>query len=526
MKKLVIVVTHLGYGGIQQYVSSLCKILEDDYEVSVVSVFKKNKNLDLGKKVKVKYLCNYCSSKKEWLESLRVFDVITFFKESINNFKALLFKSVNLKRYLKHLDADIIITTRLFDTKMVNKILANKKIVKIMSEHNTPNDKMKKQVIKNTSNFDYVVFNSKLIYDVYKPYLKDKARLINPAVDFNFKNKSKLDTNNLIAVGRFEKEKGFSDLLKVIKIVKNKIKDVHLTLVGDGTLFTELKDEIKENKLEKYVTLTGFLDKEEINKLYSKSSLYLMTSYEESLGLVMLEAISKNVPIVAFENMGTNLILKDGNGIIIKNRNIKKMADKIIKLLESKLELKKLLNNKEILNEYSFKSVKSNWISFLKEAKPKKKILFMANSGGHLTELLKLEKLIINNNSLLVTEKVDSTLNLKDKYNVYYFNYGTRSHMFSFIFKFLGNCFKSVYVLFKFKPKFLITTGTHIAGPMCILAHLTKTKVIYIETMANINTKSATGKLAYPFTDLFIVQWEDMLKVYPKEKTVYYGRIV
>ena len=41
-------------------------------------------------------------------------------------------------------------------------------------------------------------------------------------------------------------------------------------------------------------------------------------------------------------------------------------------------------------------------------------------------------------------------------------------------------------------------------------------KIIYIETFANSETKSLTGRLVYPIADLFIVQWESMLKLYPK----------
>ena len=69
----------------------------------------------------------------------------------------------------------------------------------------------------------------------------------------------------------------------------------------------------------------------------------------------------------------------------------------------------------------------------------------------------------------------------------------------------------------------IITTGTHTAGPMCILGKLFGSKVVYIETIANKNKKTATGKLIYPIADLFIVQWEEMLKLYPK--AVYGGTI-
>ena len=68
------------------------------------------------------------------------------------------------------------------------------------------------------------------------------------------------------------------------------------------------------------------------------------------------------------------------------------------------------------------------------------------------------------------------------------------------------------------KPEVIITTGALIAFPFCLIGKLKKTKVIYIESFARVNNKSLTGKLVYPFADLFIVQWESMLELYPKAK--------
>ena len=82
---------------------------------------------------------------------------------------------------------------------------------------------------------------------------------------------------------------------------------------------------------------------------------------------------------------------------------------------------------------------------------------------------------------------------------------------------------KSVYLYFKIKPKVIVTTGTHTVGPICCLGKLFGCKIIYIETYANRNKKTATGRIIYHFADLFIVQWEEMLKLYPK--AVYGGSI-
>ena len=58
---------------------------------------------------------------------------------------------------------------------------------------------------------------------------------------------------------------------------------------------------------------------------------------------------------------------------------------------------------------------------------------------------------------------------------------------------------------------------------MCSIGKIFGSKIIYIETFANINTKTITGRLIYKFADLFIVQWEEMLELYPK--AVYWGWI-
>lgn len=155
----------------------------------------------------------------------------------------------------------------------------------------------------------------------------------------------------------------------------------------------------------------------------------------------------------------------------------------------------------------------------------KKKVLFISSTGGHLKELLQLKKLFGKYDSYFITEKTDSTKKLKDEYKekMGYMVFGTKDHMLTYPFKLLANCFISVYYFIKIRPKYIVTTGTHTAGPICYLGKIFGSKIIYIETMANINRKTQTGRLIYPIADLFIVQWESMLKIYPK--AVYGGFI-
>ena len=146
-----------------------------------------------------------------------------------------------------------------------------------------------------------------------------------------------------------------------------------------------------------------------------------------------------------------------------------------------------------------------------------KKVLFISSTGGHLSELLQLANLFPRYNSCLITENTKSNKKLRKKYKrIDFLIYGTKDHFLSYPFKLLANCFISVYYFIKIRPKYIVTTGTHTAGPICYLGKIFGSKIIYIETMANINRKTQTGRLIYPIADLFIVQWESMLKIYPK----------
>lgn len=150
-----------------------------------------------------------------------------------------------------------------------------------------------------------------------------------------------------------------------------------------------------------------------------------------------------------------------------------------------------------------------------------KKICFISSSGGHWEELMCLKPLSEKYDSFFVTENggqaLDSKLN-----NLYEIEQTNRKEKL-FIVKFLRLFIRAFRIMRCEKPDFIITTGALIAFPFCLWGKLLHKKVIYIESFARVEGKSLTGKLVYSFADLFIVQWPDMLKFYPK--AVYVGGI-
>jgi len=147
-----------------------------------------------------------------------------------------------------------------------------------------------------------------------------------------------------------------------------------------------------------------------------------------------------------------------------------------------------------------------------------KKVLFISSGGGHLYQLMQLDPLIKEYNSLVVTEYLPSTQNLKTKYNTKYLLGGNRRTPIRYFFTFIINFFISFKIFLGFYPDFILTTGVHTAIPMCYIARLFNKKIIYIETIAKVTDRTVSGRIIYPIADLFLVQWENMLNLYPKAK--------
>ena len=149
-----------------------------------------------------------------------------------------------------------------------------------------------------------------------------------------------------------------------------------------------------------------------------------------------------------------------------------------------------------------------------------KKVMFIASMGGHLNELMQLKSIFKNYDYKIITEKHKTTIGLKARYKskIDYLATGNRKHMLKYIFTLPYNVIKSFILFLKFKPDVIVTTGAHTCVAMCIFGKIFRKKVIYIESFANIETKTLTGRILYPIVDIFVVQWKSMMKLYPKAK--------
>lgn len=371
-KKITILALHLNYGGVEQYISSLCKMLEDNYDIEIISTYKISEKpaFPFSDKINIKYLINDKPNREELKSAIKNKNIIGIIKEGFKSIKILYLKKYRNIKVIREIYSDYIITTREFHSKLVG-YYAYHDIIKIATEHNYHNNNNKyiKKVINSIIGFDYFIVVTENLKEFYQDKIR-KTKCINiPNVIDKLPNKStKLKNNNIINVGRLETEKAQAELIYIVKELKKDIKDIKLFLIGDGSLRTQIEQKIKDNNLEQNIILTGFIPKEEIEKYMTDSKLFVMTSHTESFGLVLIESMSYKVPCIAYDSAdGATVLLKNDIGILVENRDKKQMINQIKKLLQDDKLLKKY--SEKGYNEcqnYLGENVKKKWLEILK----------------------------------------------------------------------------------------------------------------------------------------------------------------
>jgi UDP-N-acetylglucosamine:LPS N-acetylglucosamine transferase len=115
-----------------------------------------------------------------------------------------------------------------------------------------------------------------------------------------------------------------------------------------------------------------------------------------------------------------------------------------------------------------------------------------------------------------VTFKKEDAVFLLEKEKVYWGYFPTNRNIKNLI----RNTFLALKILFKEKPNIILSTGAGVSVPFFYVGKLIGAKLIFIEVFDRITSASLTGKLIYPIADVFILQWEEQKKFFPKGKVL------
>lgn len=177
----------------------------------------------------------------------------------------------------------------------------------------------------------------------------------------------------LSVLDEFHKYKGLDYLLEALKIVKNNVPDVKLIVGGKGVLLDHHQEMAASLGLKDNVEFAGFIPDEEIADYYSQASVFVLpsiSSLQEGFGIVALEALACQTPVVTTDIVGVAQDLKQiKGGIVIPPRDTHKLADAITQIL-SDAEMQKEMGQrgrKLVEEKYTWKGVASSMEKVYKE---------------------------------------------------------------------------------------------------------------------------------------------------------------
>ena len=207
-------------------------------------------------------------------------------------------------------------------------------------------------LLKNVSLFDVLVALQKHDANDWAGYVH--TCVIPNVVHLNPTGRlSSLESKRVIFVGRYTPQKGIPDLLKVWTMVHNRYPDWSLEMFGDGVLEDDFKYEANRIGVNVHKAVSNIFD------YYLDSSIFVMTSLYEPFGLVIPEAMSCGLPVVAFDcPYGPQNIVTNGvDGYLVENRKIDLFTQKLCELMESS-ELRKRIGRSAVLSSMRFSESK------------------------------------------------------------------------------------------------------------------------------------------------------------------------
>lgn len=197
-----------------------------------------------------------------------------------------------------------------------------------------------------------------------------KSIIINNPRSFTTTLLPDYSSKRAIAVGQLNYNKGFDLLIKAWAKVVKKHPDAILNIYGQGEEEESLNSLIRESNLQHYVNIRK--PTKSILNAYLNSSIFLMSSRSENQPMVILEAMSCGLPVIAFDcPTGPGEILSNGcDGILINIDDTDQYAEVIISFLDDKEKRIKYGNQGRLnVEKYNIDKIANQWESLFKEIK-------------------------------------------------------------------------------------------------------------------------------------------------------------
>ncbi|MHA1250165.1 MAG: glycosyltransferase [Candidatus Helarchaeota archaeon] len=362
-----------GGGGAEKYISSLSLICRRNYFINILTLydFKKKypfsgKYFSLQENLKNQNILLKFLKFNTIIRPLKIYkyidlispDIIVSNTDYVNLFAIMAKKIFNIKipliifthtnpilAYKKKNKYLIFLMKIFYKFKVINKIIAPSNGIKSILEKYFKVNKNKIIKIPNGINIDEIKIMKKDSITKYREIFYS-----NKFIKF-------------INIGRLHEAKGHKNLINAFYKVKKVIQNSKLIIIGEGELKPKLYKLINDLDLGNDIILIGF--QQNPYKYLNKSDIFVLSSLRESFGLVVIEALACEIPVISTSCIGPREILENGKfGLIVKINDIDDMVEKMV-LLARNHKLRGLLKRNSLIRaeQYNINLIYKNWQS-------------------------------------------------------------------------------------------------------------------------------------------------------------------
>ncbi len=172
------------------------------------------------------------------------------------------------------------------------------------------------------------------------------------------------DKTVLCSCGRLSSVKGFDIAIESAKMLKEKGFDFLWYFVGDGPEREKLEKKIQENRLSDCIAITGM--KENPYPYMKVADIYVQPSYEEALGLTIVEAQKLRKPVVSTATVGGKKLVAHEKTGLISDINAESLSGSILTLINDKTLYDKIINELNLIDDSEeLQKFKNQWCDLL-----------------------------------------------------------------------------------------------------------------------------------------------------------------
>lgn len=346
-KKVTITSLHLQHGGVEMAISLLANALcERGYEVEILCTYHLGEPAyPLDERVKVAYLTADHPNREEFAAALRSKNPIAVLREGIYALGVLRRKKSTMKKALQQVAEGTVISTRHEHTLLLSRYGAPgvKKIAQLHSDHHF-DPHLIADMRRGYQNIDIFVLLAEPfrceVASFLEGYNTHTQCMVIPNFIHDVFSKEPADMTEkrkqVLAVGRLHPDKGFDRLLEIWQLAAPAHPDWQLKIIGGGELESMLKEQAQALGLAEQVVFTGPLPHGDVLREMEESAVYVMTSVSEAFPFVLVEAMSRFLPVVAYDvRIGPRVMIDDGmDGYLAEDGNKDAFAQKLVLLMD------------------------------------------------------------------------------------------------------------------------------------------------------------------------------------------------